>query len=223
MSDSTHRFIVKTCALAALATGERANTLLELRDKIASVDEACIYYHFWGGRMNPQFVHLQHHNDFASWVFNRLHDHVLAEKLSIIDPTEFETLESLRQELLEKIEKRLDENEIVLWTKREDRFNFISSTIIVFDSDFIIEQPEDFPRMIEKLPPSSIYYHFIDARGRTEERKDDFSNWLKSFGSAYDPLIENIQSIDPYFLSLTQLKEELAKTSQQFFNNARFG
>ena len=112
-------FFVKNCSLAAIATGEQANSLLELRDKIATVDEGSIYYHFWGGRMNPKFVQIQYHNDFASWVYYRLHDHILAERLSIIDPTEFENLEALRQEVLETIETRLDDYEIILWTKKK--------------------------------------------------------------------------------------------------------
>ena len=104
---SQQNFYVKNCTLASIATGETASTLLELRDKLSKVDEGCIYYHFWGGRLHRHFIHVQHHNDFANWVYQRLHDHVLAEKLGIIDPTEFERLEDLRQEVLETIERAL--------------------------------------------------------------------------------------------------------------------
>lgn len=218
-TSASHQFFVKNCSLAAIATGERASSLLELRDKLAFVDEGCIYYHFWGGRMNPRFVQTQHHNDFASWAYHRLHDHVLAEKLSIIDPTEFESLEDLRQEVLETIEKRLDDYEIILWTNKEDRFYFVRSTIIVFESSQTILDPHKLENVMKRLSPSSIFYHFIDARARTPERMDDFSEWLKSFGNQYDELIEKIQAIDPYFLSLTQLKEELIHVIQKFFKD----
>lgn len=169
--------------------------------------------------MHPQFVHPQYHNDFASWVYYRLHDHVLAEQLSIIDPTEFADLEGLRQELLEIIEEELDSYEIVLWTKKEDRFHFLYSNIIVFDSSLIIAKPEDLAEGIKKLPPSSIFYHFIDARTRTPEKIDDFSLWLKTFGDQYSKLIENIQGVDPYFLSLTELKDELGHAIQRSFDH----
>jgi Family of unknown function (DUF5752) len=142
---------------------------------------------------------------------------VLAEKLNIIDPTEFESLDKLRQEVLETVENRLDDYEIVLWTKKEDRFHFIRSTIIVFDSTLTISQPEELPNVIKTLSPSSIFYHFIDAKARTPGRMDDLSMWLKVFGSQYDELIEKIQSIDPFFLSLTDLRDELAKIFQDFF------
>lgn len=217
MTVETQPFYVKNCSLAAIATGESASSLLELRDKIATIQEASIYQHFWGGRMNPKFVHAQNHNDFADWVYHRLHDHILAEQLNIIDPTEFNNLEGLRQELLETIEKRLDEYEIVLWTKKADRFHFIRSIIIVFENSIKVERPEDLANAIATLPPSSIFYHFIDARHRTSERIDDFSFWLKTFGEKYNDLIEKIQSIDPFFLSLTQLKEEILHVLQQYF------
>lgn len=218
MSATAEPFFVKNCALASIATGERANSLLEFREKLATVDEGCIYYHFWGGRMNPQFIHSQYHNDFSSWAYYRLHDQVLAERLSIIDPTEFNSLEELRQEVLETIDRRLDDYEIVLWTKREDRFHFIRSTIIVFESITTVNRPEDLGKVISTLPPSSIFYHFIDARTRSPEKIDDFSTWLKIFGDQYDLLIQKILAIDPYFLSLTQLREELSQVVQSHFS-----
>lgn len=214
---SRQSFFVKNCSLASIATGVSARSLLELRDKLATVDESCIYYHFWGGRLHRHLSHAQHHNDFSDWAYNRLHDHVLAEKLAIIDPTEFERLEDLRQEVLETIENRLDDYEIVLWTKKEDQFHFIRSTLFVFESSLIISKPEELPKTLPLLSPSSIFYHFIDARARTAEKIDDFSVWLKMYGNTYNMLIEKIQVIDPYFISLTQLKDELLQVVQTFF------
>lgn len=218
-TSSARQFFVKNCALATVATGIRASSLIELRDKLTTIDESSIYHHFWGERMNPQFVHTQHHNDFAAWVFHRLHDHILAERMSIIDPTEFENLEALRQEIIETIDKRLDDYESALWIKKSDGFHFIRSTIIVFESELSISRPEELPKILPQLPPGSIFYHFIDARIRTPEKVDDFSIWLKMFDGQYEALVERIQSIDPYFLSLTELREELTSTFQQFFNS----
>jgi hypothetical protein len=209
-------FIVKNCALIALAAGERASSLLELRDKIAVVDESSIYYHFWGSRMHMQFAHPQHHNDFAHWVYHRLHDHPLAEMLNIIDPTEFENLSLLRQEILDTLEDRLDDYEIVLWTKKQDQFYFINSKIVIFESKTTVPRPEDLLETMKQLPPSSIFYHFIDARSRTPEKIDDFSSWLSTFGTRYTQLIQDIRTIDPFFLSLTQLKEELTTAIKKY-------
>ena len=126
---SNHGFFAKSCSLAAIATGVKANSLTDLRDRLVTIDEGSIYFHFWGGRMNPQFVHTQHHNDFAGWVYFQLHDPILAEKLNIIDPTEFDNLEGLRGELIETIDRRLDDYETVFWTKKEAQFHFVRSII----------------------------------------------------------------------------------------------
>lgn len=220
MSDSLSSqlpFYVKNCSLASIATGEHASSLLELRDKLITIDKGCLYFHFWGSRMNPKFVHPQYHNDFALWAHQYLHDTILAERLSIIDPTEFEDLDALRQELLETIERRLDEYEIIYWAKKNNQFYFINYIIIVFEGSLVIRSPLELPATLGLLPPSSFFYHFIDARSRTTEKLDDFSVWLKTFGNQYSSLIENIQSIDPYFFSLTEVKEEVIKVVNDHF------
>lgn len=218
---NSNKFLVKDCFLPAIATGERANSLSELRDKLATIEEGSIYYHFWGARMNPQFIHAHNHNDFAAWVFHHLHDLVLAEQLSVIDPIEFENLEALRQELLETIDRRLDIYENLHLARKEDRFHFITSAIIVFESTLAISTPEELPKMFPKMPPGSVFYHFIDARSRTAEKQDDFSIWLKIFGEKYANLIESIQAIDPYFLSLTEVRDELTNASSKYFEGRK--
>ena len=48
-------FAVKDCALIAISTGTHAQNLRELRDRLETVHPGCIYYHFWGGLLRPQF------------------------------------------------------------------------------------------------------------------------------------------------------------------------
>lgn len=58
-------FAVKDCALIALATGEHAQTLRELREKISTIDAGSISYQFWGGLLRPRFDDPEFQNDFA--------------------------------------------------------------------------------------------------------------------------------------------------------------
>lgn len=217
MELTTHPFFVKNCALAAIATGQSAGSLIEMRDKLATTHLECIYFHFWGGHLHPEFVHPEYQNDFAAWAHYGLHDLFLAERLSVIDPTDYENLEALRQKLLDTVEERLDENDMVHWTRKENQFHFIMSKIIVFETPYRIETPQDLASILSFLPPSSIFYHFIDARSRTADGRDDFSSWLSSFGNEYNDLIEKIASVDPYFFSLTDLKANLAKIIESYF------
>lgn len=210
-------FVVKSCALASIATGEQSISLIGLRDTLARVPLDCIYYHFWGGRFFSQFVHPDYHNDFAVWTHERLHDEILAERLGILDPTEYDSLEDLRTEILEVIEQRLDEYSMVPLAKKGDLFHFIRSTIIVFDTPYVFTHPTDMPKKLPALSPSSFFYHCIDSRSRTEEKKDDFSAWLTRYGEEYRPLVEELSAIDPYFLALSSLRDEVIRTVRQFF------
>lgn len=97
-------FVVKDCALAAIATGLLAQSLSELRDHLTGIHLGCIYYHFIyyyfrGDLLRPHFDDPGYNNDFAYWARHALHDVPLAERLGIIDPADYPESEGLRQEL----------------------------------------------------------------------------------------------------------------------------
>ncbi len=213
------QFLVKSCAMAAMATGEHVGSLLGLRDRLVTIPVDSIYFHFWGERLFPRFTHPEFHNDFAMWVHHSLHDDFLAERLSILDPTEYSCLEALRTDLIELVDERLDEYAMVPLAKKEELFHFIRSSLIIFDTPYHFTDPSEMVQILPKLSPRSLFFHFIDARTRTEKRHDDFSAFLGTFGEVYKPLIERIGAIDPYFLSLPAIKEELIGTVQAYFGS----
>ncbi len=204
-------FAVKDCVLIAIATGIRAQNLRELRDRLVTVRPGCIYYHFWGGLLLPRFEEPEFNNDFAAWARHGLHDYVLAERLAVIDPTDFPDIETLRQELIEVIEKRLYESEMVPWSKADQQFYFKRSKIVVFDTKKRIVEPKMLSNVLPALSVGSIFYHFIDARRRTPEGVDDFSAWLVAFGKKYANLCKEIGTIDLYFTTLSEIRQRLAR------------
>jgi len=211
-------FAIKDCALIAIATGQRAYNLRDLRDNLLTVHPGAIYYHFWGGLLRPRFDDPEYSNDFAAWVAHSLHDKKLAERLSLIDPTEANNLEDLRQEIIQVVEERMDESEVLFSAKREERFDFIRSQIIIFDTHQLVAKPKDFKRILPGLSVGSIFYHYIDARRRTPEAISDFQYWLEGFGRTYRVLIDRIKAIDPYFRTLTELRAELAALFADYFS-----
>ena len=214
-------FRIKDCALAALATGKSAQNLKELRDILIDIDASSIYYHFWGGLLRPRFDDPEYHNDFASWARHALHDGMLAEKLSAIDPVDFPDLEDLRKELIEVIEERLDESEVIPWCEPDAKFHFITSQIVVFDTRKVINKPHELVEAIPAMTRSSIFYHFIDARRRTPENIDDFRAWLKGFNGEYEFLCELLSTVDPFFPTLSELREQLASIVKEYFAGVR--
>lgn len=213
----TNPFIVKDCTLISIATGEEAQNLRELSSQVRVVHPGCIYYHFWGGLLRPNFDEPEYPNDFAAWSWRSLHDKRLAEQLAIIDPSPYQDMEGLRQELVDVIDERLSESEFVPWARSGQRFTFIRSQIIVFDTGIRIVHPREMEERITKMSLGSIFYHFIDARRRNSSGKSDFTEWFRTFEEeACGELIRKLNRIDPYFTTLSALRRELAAVFQQF-------
>jgi len=219
MSESVgnNPFSIKDCDLAEIATGRRAQNLRELRDNLVKVDKSSIFHHFWGGLMRPRFVEPEFNNDFAAWANHALHDMPLAERLGVIDPTDFKSLDDLRQELIEVIEERLDESAWVPWAKPDQQFHFMRAQTIVFDTRQRIEDPRELARVAPRLSLGSVFYHFIDARTRDPIGADDFRAWLLGFDGQYEALCRRLAAIEPFFDSLVQLRKHLTRAFQEFF------
>ena len=205
-------FAIKDCALATIATGQRAQTLRELRDVLRDIHPGCIYYHFWGTLLRPQFVDREYNNDFASWCYNSLHDNSVAERLAVIDPADFGDMEELRQELIDVIEERLDESDLILFTRSDQQFHFTRSVIVVFDTGRRVVHPAEFAGILPDLSVGSIFYHFVDARRREPIAVDDFRAWLIGWGEEHKALCDSLAEVDPYFESLFFLRNRLAET-----------
>ena len=210
-------FEVRDCALAAIATGRSAQNLKELRDELRDVDEASIYFHFWGGLLRPTFDDPSYNNDFARWSHDVLHNNALAERLSVIDPTDYADLEGLRSALIEVIEDELDESDSPPWASRENRFLFIRSRIVIFDSGIVVTDPKELPRAVSEMSQSSVFYHFIDARRRTPRGVDDFSTWLTDLDAdAHLELCTELAGIDPYYGTLDETKRNVSAVLRRF-------
>ncbi len=203
-------FQIKDCALIVqIEDIIPAVNLRELRERVTNCPSDSLYHHFCETVVRPSFVDPEFHNDFAIWARRALHDHVLAERLEILDPYSFPSMEELRIELLDIIADRLSEVHHIPWALHDQAFYFHSATTVIFDTNIFIERPEMLTNAIRQMTTSSLYYHFWEARRRTEERIDDFSSWLRQWNDRGKRLIEAISNIDFYFMSLEELQNKL--------------
>lgn len=216
-------FYVKDCALATIAMGSKAQTLGELRDRIKTISAESIYYHFWRQSIEASLVPGAYHNDFSNWAHYQLHDDILAERLSLMDPSEYVNLEQLREDMIEVIENRLDEQDGTGLQPSAQAFHFIKSKIVVFNTSFRMDHPKDLVKTLPILSSSSIFYHFIDARRRDSGQLDDFSLWLRGYSQEFLSLMQRLKSVDPYFIPLKQLQERLILIVTDYFLDDRGG
>lgn len=214
---SRQPFIVKDCALVPLATGLKAQNLREICQCIRTVAAASIEHHFWSIKLQPRFEDPEFNNDFAAWVRHALHDKALAERLGMIDPTAYGDVEQLRQELLDLVEEHLENVERIPWSDSDQQFYFVTSQIVIFNTHKVIHQPRALVSAVPSMTSSSIFYHFIDARRRTEDRSDDFRAWLYGFNDRHSALCERLSSVDPFFSTLPELRQQLTDLFRDYF------
>lgn len=213
-------FAVTDCALVVIATGEKAYNLRELLDRLTRMDNPdLMYFHFWAGLLRPHFLDPEYPNDFGAWAYHSLHDKILAERLSSINPTKFASLDDVRQRVIEIVEDRMEENFFETPKEAAYPFYFQRSQIVVFDTHLRITRPADLAVMVPKMTSGSVFYHLIDAWRRTPSGLNDFSEWLKAWGAPYDRLGDKIATIDPFFASLMDLRKELRHTTEEFMKN----
>ena len=218
-------FALTDCALISVATGEKAHNLRELRDRLYWLtDTRIMYYHFWDVLLRPHFVDPEYQNDFAAWAFRELHDQRLAERLSILNPTDYKRMDDLRQQVIETIEDHMDEDDFILQADVRHPFFFMRSQMVVFDTQVRISTPEQLSGAIVAMSLNSIFYHFIDARRRTPSGENDFSAYLRGCGPAHERLADEISAIDPYFNSLAELRDQLISVFERHIErNSRHG
>jgi hypothetical protein len=191
------------CAVTTLALGKSAQNLRELRDRIAEVPQQSISHHFYEALLRPVFDDPEYRNDFAVWARRQLHDNLLAEQLGAIDPMEFESLETLRQEVVDIIEDRLAEATFVPWAAPGHEFHF---QMVVLDTGLRAATPADLAARVPRLSTGSIFYHFVEGRRRPPLKVDDFSVWLADWGPELEPTRDAIAAIDYHLWSLTEMR-----------------
>lgn len=204
-------FVVKDCALISLTIGRRVSTHREFRDALLNVSAESIYHHFWGGLLQARFEEREYNNDFAVWLHDDLHDDVLAERMAMLDPVDHPDINTLRQEMIELIDQRFEEAEHLNWLRASRSFEFVRSKIVVFDTKRRIEHPRELADAIGGFTLSSVFYHFIDARRRIDDHSDDFRAWFTAFSEDYGELANALAAVDPYFVSLEELREQLVE------------
>ncbi|MEJ2041094.1 MAG: DUF5752 family protein [Desulfosarcinaceae bacterium] len=203
-------FRVADCALIVIATGDKAYNLRDLHDRLRRMDDnAIMYFHFWDGLLRPDFVDPEYQNDFASWAYHQLHDRRLAERLSILNPSTFDSMEALRNRVIEIVEDRMDEDDFDPRIDAENPFFLMRSQIVLFDTLERLDTPEVLGRFLDHMSLGSIFYHFIDACRRTESGKNDFTEWLWAWEGHYHELGDELAAMDPYFKSLMEIREQL--------------
>lgn len=203
-------FAIKDCTLITRMAGiSTAMNLRELQERIRISPEECLFHHFSETVIRPTFDDPEFHNDFAVWARRQLRDRVLAERLGIINPYKLDSLEELRDVVLDILEERLSEVNHIPWAPPGQDFQFMQAVTVVFDTGITLDTPQQLCDQLPHMSHSSIYYHFVEARRRGEDKLDDFTLWLQGFGDGVSPITDALRGVEFYFVSLWELQKRL--------------
>lgn len=195
--------------------GLRASNLTELHRLLHDVPGACIFYHTHHLFLAHHFEKPVVYNDFANWVDEALREEALGERLAAIDLLRYTTIRGLREDIIAVIDQHM---QAPGWTDRRcppgDEFYFAKSRSFPMPLGLEAHDPEQFFRTIPNLTPASLYFHFLEARLRLGRQINDFSAWMEAHGR--DDLAAAIDRLDPYSLTLQELRDEIAEIGHRY-------
>jgi hypothetical protein len=200
-------FVFRDIVSIPRSTGQRAESLHQLRNLLAEVSDECIFHHTY--RYFAKGHIMEYTNDFAQWAGKSLEEGMLAEHLSLIDPYSFGSVAELRTELLRVIDlyTAAFPNPRVAMTGNE--FYFMEAVTYIFPARLRIQNLAEFLIGLKYVDISSIYYHFYEARVRLGKQVDDFSKWIEEVVGA-SHLAAQIRAIDPFMHNLEGIRDLLS-------------
>ena len=187
-------------ALQRIAIDER-----ELMDRLEEVPAGSIFYHTHGYFLRHRPITTAYGNDFAAWVAVQVRDQALSERLAVVNPFEFPTLEALREELVTVVHDHLRRLRIVPRVEFGGAFHFQQSHIVEVELGAPASTLAEFRDGLASVDASAIYFHMVEARARLGRRAGDFAEWLRS-SLGRPELAERIERLDTYMTSLERVR-----------------
>jgi len=199
-------FLFKECVVIPKATGQKASTLKELRERIARVSDESLYHHTYQYLLKG---HLQEYtNKFAEWAAEGIEERALSEQMSNLDPYDFDTMDALREELIRIVTDYLDNNPEPRPVSPGHEFYFNETLTLVFHAGLRARNLAEFLIALRFVDPGAIYFHFYEARNRSETKTNDFSTWFASSLNKQE-LADRVNNIDPFVYGLAGIREQI--------------
>ena len=193
------------CVELRQSLDQRATDERELLDRLEDVPAGSVFYHTHGYFLRHRPITTAYGNDFAAWVAIHVRDQVLAERLAVINPFEFGSLEALREELLSAVNDHLARLSVVPRVEFGEVFHFQQSHIVEVPLGPAAATLAEFRQGVAEVDASAIYYHMVEARARLGRRSGDFAEWLRT-SLGMTALAERIERIDAYMTNLERVR-----------------
>ncbi|MGE0643122.1 MAG: DUF5752 family protein [Nitrospira sp.] len=204
--DNAFRFL--GCSEIQEILGKQAEDERTLAELLEEVPLDSVYFHTHSFFLRHRFIERTYPNDFAEWVGEQVRDHILAERLSVVDPFEYPSLEALREELVSLIDDHLSGLTTVPRAGLGIPFYFSRSRILEVPTGLEARTLREFRAAISEVDVSVIYFHVFESHLRLQREENDFSAWIRS-GLKLPELADRMKALNPYLGSLERLRSSL--------------
>jgi trehalose synthase-fused probable maltokinase len=201
-------FAFMACMELKEFVGLRAENERQLAQLLDEVPLDSIYYHTHGFLLRHRLATGLYPNDFATWVDVQVRDRVLGERLAMVDPADFTTLQALREELVSVVDEHLRRLGIVPQVVSGEPFDFIQSRIVEIPTGIEVRTLQELRNALLEIDQSALYFHLVEARLRLGRGRNDFAAWLER-GLGLPELAARVQAVNPYSVSLEQTRARL--------------
>jgi hypothetical protein len=205
-----HPFLFTGCWELREMLGRSARDEQQLLEAIEEIPLDSIYYHTHSFFLRHPYIAGPYPNDFATWAAIQVRDRVLGEKLGILDPYEFENLETLRTAIVIIIEEHLSQLQIIPRAIYGEPFHFMQSRIIEVPTGLEARTLTEFREILATVDVSVIYYHTFEAMLRLGRKKGDFALWIQE-QLGLPELAQKVAQLDPYMTSLENVRHRIIK------------
>ena len=203
-----NKFEFRGCIEVKELLGKKADDEMELLELIEEVPIDSIYYHMHSYFLRHRYIAEPYPNDFANWAAIQVRDRILGEKLASVTSERFKSLEEIRLELEDIIDKHLSTIHTIPFVVYGQPFYFMKSRIIEVPTDVKVSTFQEFKEALKTVDSSAIYNHIFEARLRVRRGKSDFSIWLEeSLGKR--ELASKFEMVDSYMYSLEGMRNKL--------------
>jgi len=205
MREARNPFVFIGCVELRQALDKHALDERELMDRLEEVPAGSIFYHTHGYFLRHRPMTVAYGNDFARWAAVEVRDQELAERLAVVDPFDFPSLEDLREELVTIVSEHLRKLSWVPRAESGGAFHFQQSHIVEVPLGPGVTTLAEFREGLAGVDASAIYFHMVEARARLGRRSGDFAEWLRTSLDLPD-LADRIERIDTYMASLERVR-----------------
>src|SRR5256712_11327866 len=159
-------FIFTGCVEVRQALDHRATDERELLERLEEVPAGSVFYHTHGYFLRQRAITTVYGNDFASWMATQVRDQVLAERLAVVNPFEFASLEHVREELVSIIHDHLRRLSAVPRVEFGEPFYFQQSHLVEVSLGAGAAPLARFRAGLATVDARALHLHMGGARAR---------------------------------------------------------